>query len=204
MKIAELLQEETADEYLKRLVKTLGIKKLGKGRYASVFQHPVYQNVAVKVFDSSHDSEYLKFVEFCLANQLNPWLPKIIGTETATVDSKYVRTDRMAHFPKPTVSIVFFQKLRKAKFPEIKKATQVFLDSVPEKYFLDEKETYQAFEDFGSEVWELLGKHAADPHIAQVSKFFFKIGANDVHENNVMMRDEGGRSQLVFTDPVAS
>lgn len=56
-----------------------GFKKLGSGKYASVFGHSKYPYV-VKVF--MKDAAYLKWIEFCQSNRDNKYVPKIRGKVT--------------------------------------------------------------------------------------------------------------------------
>jgi len=51
-------------------------KKIGSGKYASVFAHPKYP-YALKIF--MKDSAYLRWIEFAQSNQSNPYVPKLRG-----------------------------------------------------------------------------------------------------------------------------
>ena len=53
-----------------------GFKKVGSGKYASVFINPKYK-YAVKVF--MKDAAYLRWIDFAIKNQKNPYVPKIRG-----------------------------------------------------------------------------------------------------------------------------
>lgn len=212
MLLSELLNEETLDEYKKRLVKSLGISKLGAGAFGTVFSHPAYHNVAVKVFQ--WDPEYVKFAKFCKANPNNRWLPKVIDVVTANVDSGGY--EKYGQKEKREINIVFFQKLRSATRAEIKAAVHEILSEIPEEEGDDRfnpkksknKKWYHDksnFDDIGMFEWNLVIKHTKDKDLKQFATWLYNADyGTDLHNANVMMRDEGDRSQLVFTDPVAS
>lgn len=197
MKLKQILVEETRHEYLTRLTGTLKIKRLGKGAFASVFQHPVYSNVAVKYVDPDEDYAYMYFIRECMKKQHNRFLPKVIGINYVKMDrSQYAdRSERGA--------LIFFQKLRPAKVSEIKRAVSEMMDTLPNDNPIRQDHS-STFEEFSSYEWEELAKHSSDRDIREVAKMMLKMKANDIHNGNVMMRDEGNKSQLVFTDPVAT
>jgi len=56
-----------------------GFKRLGAGKYASVYGHPKYPYV-VKVFQK--DAAFLRWVKFAQENRKNPYVPKIRGRVT--------------------------------------------------------------------------------------------------------------------------
>lgn len=58
------------------VMKKFGFSRLGSGKYASVYGNPKYQYV-VKVF--MKDSAYLRWINFCLKNRNNRFVPKIKG-----------------------------------------------------------------------------------------------------------------------------
>lgn len=88
-------------EYL-RTVKQIA-RLLGEGLYADVFQHPVYNNVVVKIFDG-YDLKYLRYLnEFVIPNQNNKYVPKVV---TGT-DGRIVYRFRLKH---KSINIVFIKK----------------------------------------------------------------------------------------------
>jgi hypothetical protein len=209
MKIQELLNEETKKEYFERLTKSLNISKLGSGTYATVFSHPLYHNVAVKYVEN--DPKYMKFIRFCLDHQDNPWLPKIIHIQKVKMDDEiYDTRKKWDRILERKAYIIFFQKLRKATFLEIASALDDMLSDIPDsKFEVDrgferERFYYRYFSRLEPEDWKMIAKLSKQPAVKQVAQLMVSLGAVDFHNENVMMRDEGGRSQLVFTDPVAS
>lgn len=57
-------------------MRTHGFKRLGTGKYASVYGNEKYPYV-IKVFQK--DSAYLRWIKFALNNKNNPYVPKIRG-----------------------------------------------------------------------------------------------------------------------------
>lgn len=205
MKVFELIQEETLEQYTDKLVKSLNVKTLGNGTYASVFQHPVYHNVAVKVVQD--DPAYMYFAKFCMKNSNNEWLPKIVSIHKVVVDNKYKTGKGTAE-----AHIIFFQKLRPATTKEIKVAVQRVLKTIPPQYFdqggqddplFDDMIDFTDFQEL-DEHWRHIANKTTDEDVRVVAKYFANLNGVDLHDKNVMMRDDKGRAQLVFTDPVAS
>jgi hypothetical protein len=207
MLLAELLAEESVPDYIKRLTSTLNIRQLGKGAFASVFQHPVYHNVAVKIFE--YDPMYVKFIKIC-QKTTNRWLPKVVSVHKVKMDEVKtwrhdVHGDKIG---KTEAWIVFFEKLRKASNAELKAAVQDILSDIPDSYFEEDgdlehfyRDDFIDFEDLDPEVWAVIARATKRADVKQLAKILVKVDAADIHAENVMIRDDG---QLVFTDPVAS
>lgn len=197
MRVQELLAEETVPDYLRRLMGTLKIKELGKGKYASVFQHPMYHNVAVKIFE--YDPEYLAYIRVCQKTK-NRWLPQVVSVHKLKMDE--VETWRHKKYNekpgKTNAWIVFFEKLRPASMNEILAAVREITKDVPEDQKMHVEGT---FEDWNSGSWRIVSMYAKDKDTKKLADIALRIGFHDVHDLNVMIRSNG---QLVFTDPVAS
>lgn len=203
----QFMAEETRHEYFKRLTKTLNIKKLGSGMYATVFQHPVYHNVAVKYVNPRVDPMFMKYVRLCQKHQENRWIPKIVSIESVKIQDDWdVKTRGRDAKPNEPGVLIFFQKLRHAKKQEINSAFDEILNSLPDEIadniFADNNE--RNFENMAIEEWRQISKYSSDPDTRALAKILMQVEACDIHNGNVMMRDEGGKTQLVFTDPVAS
>jgi hypothetical protein len=202
MKLQDLITEETLGEYTRRLTRSLGIRALGTGAYGKVFQHPVYHNVAVKIF--LDDPVYEMYIKWCKAHQSNPWVPKIISMQKVKLHT-YKWQQELNHRPDKTATIVFFQKLRKASKTQQSKAVQQMLATCGEDLPMWEEETnldaseQRQFLDWDKEEWAAIAKYTKDKHVREIARLFAKHDAHDIHEENVMMRDD----QLVFTDPFA-
>jgi hypothetical protein len=197
MKVAQLLREESLEDYLKRLVTKEKIKKLGGGAFSQVFQHPQFHNVVTKVY-SGKDKLFAKYVKWCMQHQNNPYVPKIIEQ----VD--YQNPDPAAKIK--TYHIVFMQKMTPVSG---KRYVQAFLDALkldPEEddeivdQLRDGLETNDMY-ILNSAVKQAFKQGNGDRHFAEVWKHItsYGVGNMDLHKGNVMMRG----NQLVFTDPVA-
>ena len=84
-------------DYVQRL-RGLKIKKLGEGDFSQVFIHPSYPNVVVRISIEDGDDGYRQWLKFALANQNNPYVPKIYGTargRTATSRLTIVFLERL-------------------------------------------------------------------------------------------------------------
>jgi len=216
------LVEETYAGYISRLVSTLKIDQLGQGYYARVFQHPKFKNVAVKIFITKRDPDYLEYARWCQRNQNNPWVPKIISIETAPIDAD---EDNPEH---EEITIVFFEKLRPAEPEDIQRAAQEFIKDLPDtvitwvfmsffmrqevlqspksardKIIADVRDSIAGFKRFEKSHWSEIAKHATNQHIKALASKLAKFKSTDIHQDNLMVRDDGS-NQLVFTDPVAS
>jgi hypothetical protein len=199
MLIHELLHEENLQTYTRRLVKTLGIPLLGRGFFSGVFQHPVYHNVAVKVFDYT-DTAYLRFLKFVLANQGNRWLPYVI--DHVEVDGD----DGKLH-------IVFMQKLSTSTAKAVKGLLREII-ALLERAGLHQEAEYasewlsdfsisNADLSFDNVLWGQIADaaEAANHDLAPVAAWLSEQNhALDLHSGNMRVRPDG---QLVITDPIA-
>ncbi len=138
MKLEQLLQEETIDEYIRRLTRTLRIKKLGSGYYSTVFQHPVYHNVVVKLC-RKQDPKTIFYLRECAKNPNNPWFPKIVGIHKVLfhddVDKKFREMDEAGDSLNYVTHIVFMQKLRPVRMREYAKIARDMLSTMPDTAF---------------------------------------------------------------------
>lgn len=215
MKLRDLY-EETASQYEDRLIKTLGIKRLGAGVFSSVFEHPVYHNVVVKVVRRVDDA-YLRYAEWCMQQGTsNPWLPWIISMVPVTLDYEahemYGKPNPKVPVPKGkflphgrftggNTFIIFMQRMEKAYKENIRDAIDYIATTLPEDvveglYLYDRR----SFLTFDQEDWYGIAKHTTDKHLAAFARMAVAEGFDDIHDGNVMMRG----NQLVFVDPVAS
>ncbi len=172
---------ESSNQYLRRL-KTLNIKRLGKGRYSAVYAHPTLNDTAVKVIYDP-DPQYVKFAKRCMRLN-NPWLPRIYAIEKV-------------HFADSVSHIIFMERLEKPTVSQIKKACEKVQNGLEAHFKVPPPHRFSSF--FRSH-WIRISQTANDQQIRQLAKIMCAVGANDIHDGNVMMRGD----QLVFTDPVAS
>jgi hypothetical protein len=191
MLVAELF-EETRDEYFTRLTKALKIKKLGSGMYATVFQHPVYTNVAVK-YVGSDDEMYMKYIRIVSKTPGNPWLPRVLSIHRLTMDE----ADRWGDEDKAEDYLIFFEKLKPASKASIAKATKQIMNTLvwpKEEDDVNDDLVYlkgmarHPLSDWYSSDWSLVHKYTTDPKIKQCTKILMDVDVNDIHSGNVMMR----------------
>ncbi len=212
MKLHDLFEERLSD-YMKRLVRGLKIKTLGAGVYSTVFQHPVYHNVSVKL-TVQPDPKYIMWMREAQKHQHNPWFPKIIGIHSVMfhdenrrrsdveADVHHDMADQMRH-------IVFMEKLRPLTISENRKAAKYMVGLLPKNMSrkFQELSGYDSIEiaDFDVEIWRALAKNPYDKNVAGLAGVIAKMGDyTDLHDQNVMMRDQDGVLHPVITDPVAS
>jgi hypothetical protein len=235
----EDLHEERINDYVNRLVRGLKIKTLGSGAFSTVFQHPVYHNVSVKITRDA-DPHYILWLREAEKRQHNPWFPKIIGIHKVMfhgddVDRKVMARDEQGDAALEGRHIVFMQKLRPMKRAENKKTAQYILHQLPDSFFISEddeialsrlprlrrreliqklerkgvryfqqRRDFDGIDTFDDDIWEDIAKHSQDKNLAELAQVLVKIGTDDLHSGNIMMRDDGGAVHPVITDPVAS
>lgn len=73
------------DTYVQQLIKK-GQQHLGSGNFASVFQHPTYANMVVRVADVGDAGNV--WLEVCAQQRFNPWLPQVAEITTANLESE--------------------------------------------------------------------------------------------------------------------
>jgi hypothetical protein len=208
MKLSELLLEERSKDYLSRLVKSVGVKKLGKGVYSHVFQHPVYRNVAVKVVLG--DVSYIAFLRQCLKHQGNRWLPNIVSMHEIDLHDDATDAKLVSVLPPTSRNyIVFFEKLSKASAKKIRDAFAEVIGkgvlTAKRQSYLTENELRMSFDGLHQYDWEQIMKKHPEKDVRDLASVLLAVSQGDnqldIHDANVMVR---GNGQLVFTDPVAS
>lgn len=189
MKVQSLFEEELED-YIKRLTKKELMKKLGSGSFAAVFQHPIYHNMAVKVFDGS-DYGYRDWLKFVKRNQQNKFVPKLVSVH-------FVKNEH-----NDEIGLVFMKKLKKAPVSSIMKLASEWRGlavrgglELPPIRIGDYK-----FRKFTIPVWKAVAEQATDKDVKAIAQFFAKTDPIDIHDANIMADEDG---QLVFTDPLSA
>jgi len=202
MKVAQLLREESLEDYLKRLVTKEKIKKLGGGAFSQVFQHPQFHNVVTKVY-SGKDKLFAKYVTWCLQHQNNPYVPKIIE------QVEYQNPDPTAAIK--AYNIVFMQKMTPVRdhkqFSDLLlKALELDLETLDDDEVECSEQLEYAARNYDmhmlvSAVRQAFRLGHGDKAFVEVWKHILSYGIDsiDLHPGNVMLRG----SQLVFSDPVA-
>jgi hypothetical protein len=205
MRASEFLLEakkkyEIWRDYLSRLM-SMRIHQLGQGAYAHVFQHPVYNNIAVKAFKP--DAFYIEYIDWIFKNPNNRYTPQFV----AGPDGKIIHTVRIidengANVP---MNFVFMKKYLKANRVQLIQQFQIWdkiagLPSRPGNYG-----NVGGFSAGGN--W---AKWANSPQLRQqdpdawaLTNYFAQNHNNlDLHQFNYMW-DETSQN-IVFTDPFAS
>jgi hypothetical protein len=200
MQVRELLVEESARQYIKRMIADGFPKLLGKGYYAGVFQSPAYGNMAVKVFNPKVDRAYKRYLTWALAHQDNAYVPKI-------ADVRYLTDEK-----KREIGLVFMEKLKHVTERQLKKfCYYVSLESfAPDtiskeqiaglKRERDDRHQTLDFEGWDPEDWATVAANTKDKDLAEITRFLSKQSQTDLHGANVMVNDRG---QCVITDPIA-
>lgn len=203
---ATRLKAERRTEYVQRL-KNMGIKHLGKGAWADVFQHPTMKDVVVKI--STWDPGFSAYTKFCTDHPNNPYLLKIISLHEKPMGEGFNYEGSSGDTAGPggrTSSVItFIEKLA----PVSRTGVLRFVALCEELAGLPPTgKTFNYYADYGNEklndrLWAALSKQSQDRNLQQFAAWYVKrIAAGsipDVHDGNVMMR----RNQIVFSDPLS-
>lgn len=151
--------------------------RLGRGATATVFQHPKYSEVVVKVGLAKPDSEGYEWLQWCKAH-LNPWTPQVYSLEELDTVLPTGKKGRMF--------IAFMERLDKADSRTVR------------KFFSDHKTVFprleRSFWGFDPEALKTI----KDPKLLAALKAINRYRHCDFKLENVMMRGD----QIVFSDPV--
>jgi hypothetical protein len=172
------LAREPYDDYLQRLL-DMGIVRVGRGGSASVFQHPKFKNIVVKIGLEGKQSCVYTWLKWCAANT-NRYAPRVYHLEEleTSLPRKAKGTPRMF--------ICFMEKLTIAE-PKVIKA-----------FFKEHDYVFAQLED---KFWGIDPdnfKHVEDADLLEVLRTIRRIGYSDLKLENIMMRGK----QIVFADPV--
>ena len=184
---------EGKHEYLDR-VWELGIKHLGAGSFATVFQHPTDPNIVVKIV-TRRDPAYLNYLNWARKNQRNRYVPKILAVYKVRFkfkDSAIIVFMEKLKPLKPAEWVQFAYSLIGTKHKEI--TDMLFLHVTP--VHTDERLRLR-LEDYG---W--IAKHTADKDLKEIMFVLPKLGKPDLKRNNVLKRSGEFHDQFVFVDPV--
>jgi hypothetical protein len=193
---------EFIGDYTKRL-KQQGIQIIGQGMYSTVYQHPTYAGVVVKVFEPKFCVNYMKYVKACQKLKGNPWVPKLFGKP---VLKTVLDRQKKEH----QICFVFSEKLTASTSHDMSDLITALTD--------DESWVYQEYVNsynwkprsaavtgkFVDPLWWEIIKWSCDfsrdekvKLIRPLAELFSKARYLDIDQANIMMR---GR-QWVFTDP---
>jgi hypothetical protein len=182
------LLAETVQQYIDRL-KELGIKSLGDGSFAEVFQHPTMPNVVVKLLYED-DPGYLKYLKFCQGKgKGNPYCPKIL--QVVQAKDAFDITTRIGE-NLPNLHLVFMEKLKPINNTQYASFVALLHKSSGMRLSPEDRE-----------LWFHLSRQIIDKDLAVVARFIYATSAKedlDMHTGNVMKRG----TQWVITDPFSS
>jgi hypothetical protein len=71
------------------------------------------------------------------------------------------------------------------------------------RYF-QQRDSYTSIDQLDDDMWDDVVKYSQDKNLVELAQVLIKIGTDDLHSGNIMMRDDGGAVHPVITDPVAS
>ncbi len=197
---------ETYRKYVERL-NAKGIKLLGRGLYASVFQHPKHPEVVVRVSDRKFSGVYATYLKFCQRNQGNPWVPKLYGKPvlkkamypTIKTRTRYIEAEEFS------LLFVFMEKLLPCVPRDMRILEKRMLAEVKETALRRALKTagYVPRVDgfLNSPVfWQEYSKLLADTSSLKPLAYLFASKGKhlDMKEQNLMKRPNG---EIVFTDP---
>lgn len=163
---------ENLDSYMEKY----GLTRLGRGNYASVYGNDNYPYV-IKVYQ--RDSAFNRWLDFCLKNQDNPYVPKIKSKP------KPIRTDS----DRENLPVVYFLKLEKLE-PLKGRSESYSLLRIDFDIYRRSPEMYRRKAEQGDSDY--------DKNLPDIFDYFEKnLRLLDIHRGNVMLRG----NQLVIVDP---
>jgi hypothetical protein len=171
------LLAETYDEYIERL-HDLGVMELNRGKFGIIFQHPMVDDVVVKLV--ADDDAYLDFVALSKKNKGNPWLPDIIDVTHVTLDDK------------SAAALIFMKKLEPATDKDVITGFHTLAPGADQSRF--STRTRLSYPEWLQAVRFSKGN---DERVVCVfmARHFNRL---DLFTRNFMMRGQ----QLVFNDPL--
>ncbi len=182
--------QEPFDKYLDRIESKEGgkQKEVGSGAYASVYQHPKYKTIVVKV--SEQGVAILRYLDFAMKHPDNPYVPKVYGVR------RFQKRGGSKYF------IAFIERLKDYdKMTNVQKAMILSKHVGPD--LVNEYGPIDFFDNvYSNELMQYVSKMKREKktaqHLLQVLSYLKRIGGRDLHDGNIMVR---GKDQLVFTDP---
>lgn len=169
--------------YIDNLELVYKIEYLDSGAFATVYQHPTYHNVVVKVFNS--DKAYASYLQWCTKHQDNPYVPQI-------ADIKQVKNECI---------VVFLEKLKKSTNQARLVLCKQIVANCPALRGEISNRGMAYIDMLVWRDWKYIAKNTSDTYLSQLARFLARTNHEiDLHGGNIMMRSNG---QLVFTDPIA-
>jgi len=202
--INEAKKPENYNKYLARLEKS-GIKQLGSGVYARVFQHPYYRNVVVKMF-GDNDTAYNLYLNWVGRNQNNKYVPKIIPTQ----DGKNRHVMKIQYEGKfQTLNFVFLKRYNKINKVQLQQFTQYIRNSAKTPLSNAQRGYLNRLVNAPSELnnlaqWMTIYDTTTDDDLKRLAKTILAYSRFmiDLHTDNMMW--DRKLQCVIFTDPLTT
>ena len=194
--LAEAVHEESFEDYVTRL-ENMGIKTVGNGINSVVFQHPTLSHVVAKVFIDA-DKGYRDFLEFCIKNPNNKYVPRVFETDDFSDErrTKYFTKELHATTENYPYSIAFLEKLAPVTNGAMDEMVKL-CDSLSGK-------SIDRLSQLGFAGWAAIAKNEKSGDLQSVAKFLI----DQISKGYLL--DLGNRknfclrgNQFVFIDPLA-
>jgi hypothetical protein len=201
---------ESYSEYVNRL-RALGIKELGSGAWAQVFQHPLYSRVVVRVF-TQDDTGYKKWLKFIIRNRNNRYVPQIIPNEQGklfyytNIKDSYDYEDKKVPMRAYFVFIKKYAILDDKKFSDLESTLEYYLSAND----IDSIQLSVRGIGYSSllqlpQFWRALAENSQfkfewGQDAIKIAQFFGKQNYLDINIDNVMYNIDS--KHIIFTDPL--
>ena len=194
------------------------VEKLGSGVSGMVFSNPADKFSVIKVY--ANDRGYSEWLKFMLANQDNPYVPRVRRNAQGNFYRAYKHFQpKTGDTPQVNQRIVeiYLEKLERIPYSltiHFSKTITDLLNSRKLKSFvrmldLSKTSPVNYFDILDEYDYARLARVVPDKNLAQIFAFISReLSKNharvipDLNNNNFMMRP--GTNQIVFTDPLAS
>lgn len=161
-----------------------GWKRIGKGAYGLVYEHPQFSYIFKIFYD---DPDYFTYFNWAKQHQNNPHVPKIKGKYIKINNKTYaVRMEKLKQLP----SLGADKIIEKYIDPELQSKTKLNISNYSN---VDKLSLYTNLSFLKQNYPELY-------EVIEYVKSNFPLISQDLHSGNIMLRDD----VIVITDPVAT
>jgi hypothetical protein len=159
-----------------------GWKRLGKGSYGLVYEHPSFPYIFKIFYD---DPDYFKYFNWARQRQNNPHVPKIKGKYIKINNKTYaVRMEKL----EPLSS--FNSVLKQYIDPELQSKSRLDISNYDDIDKLSLYSNLKFLKENFPDLYDIIHYVTAN----------FPLMSQDLHGGNIMLRDD----TIVITDPVAT
>lgn len=177
------------DEYLDSL-RLSGLQELASGSSAKIFQHPLHENVVVRVF-TQDDKGYRTWLKFVLRNPHNRFVPKIIRNER---NKLFYYTNLDADTRMYLVFIKKYKPLTRIQWNDLMTLLYKMAEMRPKYYELESRLWWNLVDNPHFE------QEFGDDGVAIARYLVQNSHMIDLHSHNIMYDVEG--NGIIFTDPL--